>query len=87
MQWLAMTQTIERPDRLILVARRSAEKRELGYRAQAVVVKVVVAFLLVSQAVFVVTWGSLFGAVFGLRCTSLMGLQLRDEPDQRFGLA
>ena len=52
-----------------------------------VVVKVVIAFLFVSQAAFVVKWESLFGAVFGLRCTSLMGLQLRGDPDQRFGLA
>jgi hypothetical protein len=53
----------------------------------AVVVKVVVAFLLFSQAVFRTACGSLFGAVFGLRCTSSIGRQLRVEPDQRLGLA
>ena len=52
-----------------------------------VVVKVVVAFLLFSQAAFWVACGSLSVAVFGLRCTSSIGLQLRGEPDQRFGLA
>ena len=50
------------------------------------VVKVVVAFLWVSQATFSVVLDSLFGAVVGLRCTASMGFQLRVEPDQRFGL-
>ena len=53
----------------------------------AAVVKVVVAFLMVSQAAFNVVFESLLEAVVGLRCTSLMGFQLRGEPDQRFGLA
>ena len=51
------------------------------------VVKVVVAFLLVIHAAFNVVAGSFLGAVFGLRCTSSIGFQLRVEPDQRFGLA
>ena len=54
---------------------------------QAGVVKVVVAFLLVSQAALCLVFDFLFSAVVGLRCTSLMGFQLRVEPDHRFGLA
>jgi len=34
-QWLAMAETNERLGRLVLEARRSAEIREQGYRAQA----------------------------------------------------
>jgi hypothetical protein len=40
----------------------------------------------VSQATFGVFFDFLLGAVVGLRCTALMGLQLRGEPDQRLGL-
>ena len=63
-------------------------KNEAGPRLINVtgVVKVVVAFLWVSQATFSVVLDSLFGAVVGLRCTASMGFQLRVEPDQRFGL-
>ena len=53
----------------------------------AAVVKLVVAFLLVSQAAFRVFFDSLFGAVFGFKCTSSIGFQLRVKPDQRLGLA
>jgi len=58
-----------------------------AFLPEAAVVKVVVAFLMVSQAAFNVVFESLLGAVVGLRCTSLMGFQLRGEPDQRYGLA
>jgi hypothetical protein len=55
------------------------------WRLHSAVVKVVVAFLWFSQATFNVVFESLLGAVVGLRCTSSMGIQLRVEPDQRFG--
>lgn len=58
-----------------------------GLSPSPAVVKVVFAFLLVSQDAFRVIFESLRGAVVGLRCISLIGLQLRVEPDQRVGLA
>ena len=51
------------------------------------VVKVVVALSLIIQAALRVVRDSFFGVVVGLRCTSLIRLQLRVAPDLRLGLA
>ena len=55
---------------------------------RAAVFRLVVAFILVCQAAFRKLCCSCVGfGVFGLRWTSLIGLQLRAAPDQRLGFA
>jgi hypothetical protein len=55
---------------------------------QPAVFRLVVAFILVCQAAFrKLCCSSLGFGVFGLRWTSLIGLQLRAAPDQRLGFA
>ena len=53
----------------------------------AAVFRLVVAFILVCQAAFRKLCCSVDFGVLGLRWTSLIGLQLRADPDQRLGFA
>jgi len=77
-------------DLLLSSLGRSPQARGAGTPLQgppspAVVVNQVVAFLLACQATLRSVVESLFLGALGLRCTSVMGLQSRHAPVQRFG--